>query len=59
MSGPAPDKDLLLRHDAAMKVIPFLAPEQRVSLLAAVVAPSPYFWWMLERGRRLDEEEAA
>jgi hypothetical protein len=37
--APAPSAELLLRHEAALSLLPELAPEERLDLLAAVVWP--------------------
>lgn len=52
MSGPTPDKQLLRRHLAAMKIVHELDEQDRVLLLAYVVGGTP-------RLRELEEAEEA
>jgi hypothetical protein len=56
VTGPIPDPLLLVRHKAAMKLIKQVAPEERLSLLVAVVAPESSEWARLleERDRDID-----
>jgi len=48
MTGPVPTPDLLERYKKARRILRQIDPEERLLLLAAVVAPTSREWDLLD-----------